>query len=60
MNVPVRLVIYKGMGHVADKPGLHRAIMRQNLAWFSHYLLGEPLEEALMLKQSEIEKTEEK
>jgi len=60
MNVPVRLVIYKGMGHVADKPGLHRAIMRQNLAWFSHYLLDEPLEEALMLKQSEIEKTEEK
>jgi hypothetical protein len=48
------------MGHVADKPGLHRAIMRQNLAWFSHYLLEEPLEEALMLKQSEIEKTEEK
>ncbi|MFA6658051.1 MAG: prolyl oligopeptidase family serine peptidase, partial [Mesotoga sp.] len=60
MGVPVRLVIYKGMGHGADKPGIHRAIMRQNLAWFSHYLLDEPLEEALMLKQSEIEKTEEK
>jgi len=60
MNVPVRLVIYKGMGHGADKPGLHRAIMRQNLAWFCHYLLGEPLEEALRLKQEEVEKTEEK
>ncbi len=60
MNVPVRLVIYKGMGHGADKPGLHRAIMRQNLAWFCHYLLDEPLEEALMLKQEDIEKTEEK
>jgi len=44
MNVPVRLVIYKDMGHNTVKPGLHRAIMTQNLAWFSHYLLGEPLE----------------
>jgi dipeptidyl aminopeptidase/acylaminoacyl peptidase len=58
MNVPVRLVIYKGMGHGADKPGLHRAIMTQNLAWFSHYLLGEPLEESFKLKRVDREKTE--
>lgn len=51
MNVPVRLAIFKGMGHGASKPGVHRAIMAQNLAWFSHYLLGEPLEENLKFAQ---------
>ena len=34
MGVPVQLVSFKGMGHGANKPGLNRAIMRQNYAWF--------------------------
>jgi len=32
------------MGHGIHKPGIARAIMKQNLIWFSHYLLGEPME----------------
>ncbi|WBW96431.1 S9 family peptidase [Oceanirhabdus sp. W0125-5] len=44
MGVETELVIFKGMGHGANKPGLHRAIMKQNLMWFSHYILGESLE----------------
>lgn len=57
MNVPVRLVVFKGMGHNAEKPGFHRAIMKQNLAWFSHYLLDEPLDESFRLKSTNPEKT---
>lgn len=45
MGVPVQLVTFKGMGHGANKPGLHRAIMKQNYAWFCHHLLGDPLDE---------------
>jgi dipeptidyl aminopeptidase/acylaminoacyl peptidase len=45
MGVPVQLVSFKGMGHGANKPGLHRAIMKQNYAWFCHYLLGDKLDE---------------
>lgn len=44
MGVPVEFVIFKGMGHGIHKPGIARAIMKQNLIWFSHYLLGEPME----------------
>lgn len=40
-GVPVELVTFKGMGHNPKKPGFHRAIMKQNFAWFCHYLLGE-------------------
>jgi len=40
-GVPVELVTFKGMGHNPKKPGFHRAIMKQNLAWFCHYLLDE-------------------
>jgi len=44
MGVPVEFVIFKEMGHGIHKPGIARAIMKQNLIWFSHYLLGEPME----------------
>ncbi len=40
----VQLVLYRGMGHGAHKPGLMRAIMHQNLAWFCHHLLGAELQ----------------
>lgn len=44
VGVPVELVIFKGMSHGFSKPGQSRAIMKQNLLWFSHYLLGESLD----------------
>ncbi|NHJ31754.1 MAG: S9 family peptidase [Asgard group archaeon] len=44
MNVPVELFIYPNMGHPITKPRENRAIMHQNLNWFSHYLLGEELD----------------
>ncbi len=43
MGVPVELVSFTGMSHGANKPGLHRAIMKQNYAWFCHWLLGDEL-----------------
>ena len=54
MGVPVQLVSFKGMGHGANKPGLNRAIMRQNYAWFCHHLLGDDLDEFWLY----VEKTE--
>ncbi|HUU78611.1 MAG TPA: prolyl oligopeptidase family serine peptidase [candidate division Zixibacteria bacterium] len=43
MNVQVELFIYPGMAHPITKPRENRAIMYQNLNWFSHFLLGEDL-----------------
>jgi len=43
MQVPVELFVYPGMGHPITKPRENHAIMQQNLTWFNHYLLGEPL-----------------
>lgn len=43
MGVPVELFVYPGMGHPITKPRENHAIMQQNLTWFNHYLLGEPL-----------------
>lgn len=45
VEVESELVIFKGMGHGSDKPGFNRAIMKQNLMWFSHYILGETMED---------------
>ena len=44
VDVETDLVIFKGMGHGPYKPGLRRAIMTQNLIWFSHHILGEEKE----------------
>lgn len=44
MDVPVELFVYPGFGHPITKPRENHAVMRQNLAWFSHYLLGEDLQ----------------
>ena len=43
MDVPVELFVYPGFGHPITKPRENHAVMYQNLAWFSHYLLGEKL-----------------
>ena len=41
-NVPVEMVVYKGFGHGITKPRAMRAVMEHNLAWFNHYLWGDP------------------
>jgi dipeptidyl aminopeptidase/acylaminoacyl peptidase len=44
MGVPVDMFVFPGMAHPITKPRENHAVMHQNLAWFSHYLLGEELE----------------
>jgi dipeptidyl aminopeptidase/acylaminoacyl peptidase len=39
----VEMIVYKGFGHGITKPRAQRAVMRHNLAWFNHYLWGDPL-----------------
>ena len=41
MEVETELIIFKGMAYSSDQPGINVAIMKQNLLWFSHYILGE-------------------
>ena len=41
-GVPVEMVVYKGFGHGINKPKSVRAVMEHNLAWFNHYLFGDP------------------
>jgi dipeptidyl aminopeptidase/acylaminoacyl peptidase len=38
IGVESELVIFKGMAHGPQKPGLHRAIMEQNLEWFTRHI----------------------
>lgn len=45
MKVDTELIMFKGMGYSSDHPGIHRAIMKQNLMWFSHYILGESIKD---------------
>ncbi|MGH0431993.1 S9 family peptidase [Bacillus hominis] len=45
MEVDTELIIFKGMAYSSDQPGVHMAIMKQNLMWFSHYILGESMED---------------
>ena len=44
-GVPVELFRYLGMGHGIPNvtPAAARSVMSQNLKWFCHYLLGQPL-----------------
>ena len=46
MGVQVQLITFPGMGHGAGKPGISRAIMKQNFHWFCHHLLGEEIDES--------------
>ncbi|HOV47576.1 MAG TPA: prolyl oligopeptidase family serine peptidase [Anaerolineae bacterium] len=43
MGVPVELFVFPNMKHSITRPREKHAVMHQNLAWFSHYLLGEDL-----------------
>jgi ABC-type glycerol-3-phosphate transport system substrate-binding protein len=36
------MVVYKGFGHGISKPKAARAVMEHNLAWFGHYIFGDP------------------
>ncbi|HFK1513233.1 S9 family peptidase [Bacillus paranthracis] len=45
MEVDAELIIFKGMAYSSDQPGIHVAIMKQNLMWFSHYILGESMKD---------------
>jgi len=42
-GVKVEMVVYKGYGHGITKPKSQRAVMQHNLAWFNHYIWGDPL-----------------
>jgi dipeptidyl aminopeptidase/acylaminoacyl peptidase len=41
-GVPVEMVVYKGFGHGISKPKAVRGAMEHNLAWFGHYIFGDP------------------
>jgi dipeptidyl aminopeptidase/acylaminoacyl peptidase len=41
-KVPVEMIVYKGSQHVIGNPRKKRAAMQHNLAWFNHYLWGDP------------------
>ncbi|MBV6621809.1 MAG: S9 family peptidase [Rivularia sp. (in: Bacteria)] len=41
MGVETQLVVLKNIAHSPQKPGVYRALMKQNLTWFSHHLLSE-------------------
>ncbi len=41
-GVPVEMIVYKGFGHGIRKPKSRRAAMDHNLAWFNHYIFGDP------------------
>jgi dipeptidyl aminopeptidase/acylaminoacyl peptidase len=41
-GVPVEMIVYKGYGHGITKPKSMRVVMQHNLAWFNHYLFGDP------------------
>lgn len=49
MEVDTELIIFKGMAYSPDQPGMNVAIMKQNLVWFSHYILGESMKDFRVL-----------
>ncbi len=40
-GVPVKMIVYQGLGHAIDKPKQQLAAMEQNYRWFSQWLWGE-------------------
>lgn len=42
-GVKAEMVVYKGFGHGITKPKAMRAVMQHNLAWFNHFIWGDPL-----------------
>ncbi|MGI8783511.1 MAG: S9 family peptidase [Acidobacteriota bacterium] len=42
-GVRVEMIVYKSFPHGITKPKAMRAAMQHNLAWFNHYIWGDPL-----------------
>jgi dipeptidyl aminopeptidase/acylaminoacyl peptidase len=42
-GVKVEMIVYAGYGHGITKPKSQRAVMEHNLAWFNHYIFGDPM-----------------
>jgi dipeptidyl aminopeptidase/acylaminoacyl peptidase len=42
-GVKAEMIVYKGFGHGITKPRSVRAVAQHNLAWFNHYIWGDPL-----------------
>ncbi len=47
-GVPVKFVIYKGFGHGISKPKEQLAVLTHNWQWFSHWVWGDEMGEALL------------
>ena len=61
LGVPVEMVVYKGFGHGINKPRSTRAVMEHNLAWFNHFIFGDPIVDLTTLGADESKgKTEQK
>jgi dipeptidyl aminopeptidase/acylaminoacyl peptidase len=37
-GVPVKLLVYKSVGHIADHPGVQREMAEQSLSWFGRWI----------------------
>jgi dipeptidyl aminopeptidase/acylaminoacyl peptidase len=59
-GVKVEMIVYKGYGHGISKPRSQRAVMQHNLAWFNHYLWGDPLPDFANPKVPRAEKLADK
>ena len=60
-GVPVEMVVYKGFGHGINKPRSTRAVMEHNLAWFNHFIFGDPMVDLTTLGADESkEKTDQR
>jgi len=46
-GVPVKFVLFDGFGHPITKPKQLRQVTEENLAWFGHYIWGDPLPDNL-------------
>jgi dipeptidyl aminopeptidase/acylaminoacyl peptidase len=57
-GVKVEMIVYKGYGHGITKPRSQRAVMQHNLAWFNHYLWGDPLPDFANPEVPKAEKSE--
>jgi dipeptidyl aminopeptidase/acylaminoacyl peptidase len=59
MGVHVELFVFPEMAHPITKPRENRAVMWQNLTWFSHHLLGDELDFFRLSTEREYEKHQE-
>lgn len=41
MKMDTELISFKGMAYRPNQPGMTAAIMKKNLMWLSHYILGD-------------------